>query len=83
MVFLQTGMEVLVGESFGSVLMREDGCGLWVLFEILHIVGSVAPLECSQIASAPMLSFPEQILSKRFGEFGGQHVSPSCAWGER
>ena len=44
MVFLETGVEVVVVESLGTVLVRQDGTTLWVLSQVLHVIGSVAPL---------------------------------------
>lgn len=73
-------MEVVVGELLGSVLVGENWRRFWMLSQVLNISGSVAPLQCGQIASTPVLSLPKQVLSKRLGEFGGEHVSPSCAW---
>ena len=58
MVLLKASVEVVIGECLCSVLMREDGTRLGVLFEVLNIVGGVSSPECGDVASTAMLPLP-------------------------
>ena len=59
MVFLQTGMKVVVGEPVRWTLMRQNGTRLRKLLEVLDIVRCVSPSERSKISGALVLSLPK------------------------
>lgn len=70
---------VLAVELLGAIRVGEDGRGLGLLLEVLNVCGGVAPLERGQVAGAPMLALPEEVLPQRLRQLCGEHVAAGCA----
>jgi len=79
-VFLETRIEEIVVEARGGLLRHGDR--LRVLLQFRHVLRRMSPLQGVQVAVASVLTLPKQILPKRFGQLGREHVSAGCARGE-